>query len=436
MGIDRGEFSPGLQRKLVFAGTHATSFAQADLEVAELMDLQVGAKQIERLCKRIGTERCAERDAEVEQYMSLPLVERKGKPAGVAAPDLAVIGVDGGRLQILDQQDKDPKDQAAANPPENENLPPDDKYQGTHWREDKIGLAMTMSSQEQAVDPCPEVPSVFVDPTRIMKLTRELKTRKSAAEQATQQEAVRPADKPEAEAEALRGAAKKVEWQPPEVQEKHLLATRRPWAAFGPMMATLAYKLGFFQAARRVFLGDGSENNWTMWRNFFSSFVPILDIIHAISYVFAAAMAGRTFTEGWKCYVRWVTWVWQGDVEKVIAELAQRQMELGLPQAGDSDTHPRQIVSTAMGYLQNHKDKMRYADYRRLGLPITSSYVESAVKQINQRVKGTEKFWAEEGAEAMLQLRADHKSDGETMPAFWQRRQEAETGQRHYNMAA
>ena len=39
--------------------------------------------------------------------------------------------------------------------------------------------------------------------------------------------------------------------------------------------------------------------------------------------------------------------------------------------------------------------------------------MESMVKQINQRVKGTEKFWSEEGSEAVLQLRADHLSDGE-----------------------
>ena len=36
----------------------------------------------------------------------------------------------------------------------------------------------------------------------------------------------------------------------------------------------------------------------------------------------------------------------------------QRQGELGVPQAQDGDTHPRQVVATALGYLQNHKDKM------------------------------------------------------------------------------
>jgi hypothetical protein len=79
---------------------------------------------------------------------------------------------------------------------------------------------------------------------------------------------------------------------------------------------------------------------------------------------------------------------------------------------------------------------MRYAEYRRLGLPITSSYVESAVKQFNQRVKGTEKFWSEEGAESILQLRADHLSKDEPLRQFWQDRQTKQTGQRHYRKAA
>lgn len=34
--------------------------------------------------------------------------------------------------------------------------------------------------------------------------------------------------------------------------------------------------------------------------------------------------------------------------------------------------------------------------------------VESAIKRINRRVKGSEKFWSEPGAEAILQLRADY----------------------------
>ncbi|MBV8576011.1 MAG: hypothetical protein JOZ58_13385, partial [Acetobacteraceae bacterium] len=47
-----------------------------------------------------------------------------------------------------------------------------------------------------------------------------------------------------------------------------------------------------------------------------------------------------------------------------------------------------------------------------------------------QRVKGTEKFWSEEGAEALLQLRADYLSDGDPVETFWQERANRMTGQR------
>ena len=68
--------------------------------------------------------------------------------------------------------------------------------------------------------------------------------------------------------------------------------------------------------------------------------------------------------------------------------------------------------------------------------PITSSHVESVVKQINQRVKGSEKFWTEQGSEAVLQLRADQLSDGEILETFWERRQAEATGQRRYRRPA
>ena len=45
--------------------------------------------------------------------------------------------------------------------------------------------------------------------------------------------------------------------------------------------------------------------------------------------------------------------------------------------------------------------------------------MESAIKVINQRVEGSEKFWSELGAEAILQLRADYQSETDIMSRFW-----------------
>ena len=433
MGIDRTEWSPTLQRKIVRAGTKNASFAKGSEDLRDYLDLHVDPKQVERVTKRIGAQRCAQRDAAVAGYVSLPLAERKAKPDDVTAPAVAVVSVDGGRLQIRsDRAAASAVDAAGAEGA----LPPDEQHRGTHWREDKIGLLMTMTSAEQTNDPCPQVPEAFVDPTRIVKLARELKTKKSAQVESTVHEVAVEAAAPHEAEQVLHAAGPRTAWEPPEVNDKHLAATRRPWAQFGPMVAQRAWALGFYQAQRQAFVGDGADNVWTVWRNHFSSFVPILDIIHAISYLFASALAGRPFAAGWACYERWIAWVWQGEVEKVIAELAQRQAELGSPQAGEGETQPRVIVSTALGYLQNHKDKMRYPEYRRRGLPITSSYVESAVKQFNARLKGTEKFWTEAGAEALLQLRADYLDTDDVIAAFWQDRQDNATGQTCYNVAA
>ena len=58
------------------------------------------------------------------------------------------------------------------------------------------------------------------------------------------------------------------------------------------------------------------------------------------------------------------------------------------------------------------------------------------MKEMNRRVKGTEEFWCGEGAEAIVQLRANHLGDGRPLDGFWERRQADATGQRPYRRAA
>jgi hypothetical protein len=419
-----------LLQKITYAGTAGRSFAEASATLHHLADLAVGPKQVERVTERIGAERVAERDAQAAAFQALPLVEKFRAPPGQAAPDLAAVMADGGRLQILDRSPPpascptEPQPAAAAADPGWDEEPPPT---AGHWREDKVALLLTMNSTAAAEDPCPDIPAGFLDVVRIPQLARQLKKSGRATE-----DAVADSDEPEAAAEVLREQA----YEPPEVLTRQVVASRGRWPAFAPLVAAAAWAWAFHGAARRALVGDGSANNWTLQRRFFGSFVPILDFIHALSYVFAAATAGRKFAEGWACYREWITWVWQGQVSLVIAALSQRQAELGLPEKGEAETSPRQVVSKALTYLHNHQDKMRYDAYRKDGLPITSSLMESAVKQINQRVKGSEKFWSEAGSEAVLQLRADQLSDEEPLADFWQRRQTAATGQRRYRRPA
>jgi hypothetical protein len=448
LGIDQTETSPALQQKIVYAGIAGRSFAQASDMLARLADLDVNAKQVERLTEGIGDERVAERDAATAAFTATPLVKKVAAPPDVTPPELVVVMVDGGRLQILDRAAAGAKqaDGASDRPTDTADTaaavggaaavaaaPPapdweEEETKKGHGREDKVGLLLSMKSVVAAADPCPDIPASFLDVVRIPKLARQLKKNARAGE-----DAVADSDDPEAADQAL--AAEAV-YEPPAVQTRQVVASRARWPAFAPLLAAAAWALGLQGSSRKAFVGDGSANNWTLWRRFFSSFVPILDFIHALSYVFAAALAGRPFAAGWACYGQWISWVWQGQVALVIAALRARQSELGLPGADEAPTSPAAVVSQALAYLEHHQDKMKYDEYRKAGLPITSSLMESAVKQINQRVKGSEKFWTEAGSEAVLQLRADELSDGEILETFWKRRQAEATGQRRHRRSA
>jgi hypothetical protein len=66
---------------------------------------------------------------------------------------------------------------------------------------------------------------------------------------------------------------------------------------------------------------------------------------------------------------------------------------------------------------------MDYPGYRRQGLPVTTAWMESLVKELNYRVKGTEMFWNDpQGAEAILQVRAAALCDDDRLVSHLQTR--------------
>ena len=62
--------------------------------------------------------------------------------------------------------------------------------------------------------------------------------------------------------------------------------------------------------------------------------------------------------------------------------------------------------------------------------------LESAVKQVNRRVKGSEKFWSESGGDELLALRADAVSDGDKLSEFLEQLSKPQDGFRQYAHAA
>ncbi len=382
------------------------------------MENVFGIKRIERLTERIGRERVLERDVDVEAWGRRTLTEKLAAPAGVKPPAVAAAMPDGGRLQLCRKNEES----------------------STHWHEYKAACLLGLESETHEVDPCPDVPELFLQSDRIRRLTRDIG--KKAADVPpgpdVESDAVTPEPTSLANSLPADDEEKDSPYSPPKILSRDVVATRRHSKAFGKMFAARAWELGMFAAARKAYVGDGQNWLWSVWERHFKpfGFVPILDFIHALTYVYASASAGRSEHEGWSIFVRWIAWVWRGEVSRVIAELAARQQEIGLPTDEDGPTGVRRIVSQALTYLQNQQSRMNYPQYRKWGLPVTSSHIESTVKLLNHRVKGTEKFWSESGAEALLQLKADTLSDTAPLDLFWHHRPNRMTGCRPTKTAA
>jgi hypothetical protein len=175
---------------------------------------------------------------------------------------------------------------------------------------------------------------------------------------------------------------------------------------FGPLVAGEAQRRGFYQALRGAFLGDGQGWNWTLQERHFPDFVPITDFVHPLGYVYDAAKILAP-ADPWPVYLEASEACWQGRVVDVLTQLRDWQAAHPAPDEKLPEHDARAIIQRTVTYLENNQTRMNYPQYRRAGLPVSSAMIESLIKEINYRVKGTEKFWNRpEGAEHILQVRA------------------------------
>lgn len=164
--------------------------------------------------------------------------------------------------------------------------------------------------------------------------------------------------------------------------------------------------------------------NWSIQHAHFPTFTPILDLIHVIERLHAASRAvHQDDGQAWDACQKWMELCWHGDVQEVLGLLQAEQQQVGFPNETTTDDAPAQVLQEALTYFGNNASRMDYPRYRQEGLPITSSLIESQVKEINKRVKGSEKFWNDgpEG-EAILQVKAALMSDDERLSKHIQAR--------------
>ena len=400
--------SPRVLAKMVYAGTAAPAFEAASQALQSLAGLAISEERIRRACLHVGVERIEHHQQMQQAFEDKPLPQQiAGKPDDVEPPEIACVMCDGGRYQFLDRS-LPPKAEASAR-------------KGEHWKESRIGLLASMSGPSHACDPQPTLPpelryDAMAD--KLSEIGRTGRRHDSAAESRADQEL------PASRGKGLPG---------PDLEQRHVVASCQSWEDFGPLLASQAWYRGFAAAPRKAFVSDGSSTIEQLQRTHFSHYTSILDLLHALSYSLAAARAVNTSEASARdTYNHWAAKIWEGNVDHVIDELTVYSGKLGPPPENPRSDDPREVVRTSLVYYENHAARMDYPSYRRAGLPLTSSLMESTVKQVSRRVKGTEKFWSSAGGETMLRLRAESLSDDQPLRHHLQNRARHATGTRSY----
>lgn len=407
LGLDQRSYSPAVVDKIVSANAEHKSTYKAQKMLRKLADLSISVPEILDLSSMIGRELREHLEEQATAH-----AEQALQPQYAQAPSVAVVSTDGGRIMTRAEGQRGVHDQA--------------------WKETKNACLMTMSGTPSEHDPHPELPTCFQDREYVEQLVREIHSAPSRRPQNSQNCGEIPAVSATSAAASSSTQQRSAVLPPTEEPGKQWRPQRLVRTCvssmvssdeFGPLVAGEAQRRGFYQAARRAFLGDGQAWNWTLQATYFPDFVAVADFVHPLGYVYDAARVLAP-DDPWPLHLRATTACWQGRAADFLNEL--RVWQAANPTPPDQelpDDDPRAIVQTTITYLENNLSRMNYPEYRRLGLPVSSSLVESLIKELNFRVKGTEKFWNRpEGAENILQIRAAALCDDDRLSQWIIRR--------------
>jgi hypothetical protein len=362
---------------MVILDAECRSLKRAAIVMRNVVGLSVSTNTIERVALEVGNDLEAAAATGWQDVLT----------GEVPVPSLAIVEFDGGRIRTRKT-----------------GCGPGVHLESKGWNESKNAIFVSADSETSDHDPQPQPPACFLNGDHVAKLTEHAKLKENRDESAVEPKEL-PAE-PEDPA-ASDKASDKAGHRPKRIL-RTVIASMKNSTQFGHQMKREATRRRFDEAGRKAFVADGLTCNWTIHAEHFKGYVPILDFTHAVSYLFTASLIvfGKT-DQAWQVYSRWMTLVWQGGVAGVLEELREQQLRIGLPEADASDDDPREKLRKVIGYLKNNQSRMKYAEYRSQGLPTTSAWMESAVKEMNYRTKGTEMFWNNPtGAEAILQIKA------------------------------
>lgn len=182
---------------------------------------------------------------------------------------------------------------------------------------------------------------------------------------------------------------------------------------FGPRIYAEALRRGLTRALITVILGDGAVWIRKIGEDYFPGAILIVDLYHALEYL---ADIGKLVCGPGASAFRWVKAqsdeLKKGDVENVIVAIKQLKPR---------NQSVREEIEKTLGYFENNRSRMRYAEYRAQGLFVGSGVIKAGCKTIvGQRLKQSGMRWTVEGANAIIALRCCQISG--RWEEFWENR--------------
>ena len=154
---------------------------------------------------------------------------------------------------------------------------------------------------------------------------------------------------------------------------------------------------------------DGERALWEAQRAYFPEAVGVLDLFHVLERLWAVA----------HCFHKEGSDEAERFVEERLRGLAggpgrvrHRRAASAADQAGQLRGRKRKVVESAIEYLENNREHMRYDEYLAAGYPIGSGVAEGACRHlVKDRMEQTGMRWTVDGAQAMLHVRALYLND-------------------------
>jgi hypothetical protein len=220
---------------------------------------------------------------------------------------------------------------------------------------------------------------------------------------------------PEAVASALlRDADRPTSARRPRPVNKELRATLDGKAVALARLAARAQRRDGSQIVDRVALTDGAHALQDQMRAALPGHTLVLDIIHAVEYLWIAANAllGERHPERTAWVRAHLLAVLRGQVDAVLAALTTEAA------APDLAATKRDAVVATISYYRRNAPCMRYDQYLDRGWPIGTGVIESACGHlVKDRMQQAGMRWTKDGAHAILDLRAIRLSDA--WDAYW-----------------